>query len=406
MNWIEAFILNCIYILFPICLYLFYFAYSNTFEKKTNSIILDFCLLSMFYLLTRFGILGDIRIAIIFLNVPLLLGYCHNRFLSIVVLSILISYNYILYDYNIVLIIIEYIIYYLLYLLLIKDKKYKTIYIYIFIALKIIFTILNINSNINITQIIFVFISYILFNIISFKVIKKGKEIVKLELTLNELKKEKKIHTSLFKITHEIKNPIAVCKGYLDMFDTNNIEHSRKYIPIIKSEINRTLLLLQDFLDCNHLKINKDILDINLLLEEVQAECKPLIKEYKINYISNIDENELYMEGDYERLKQVLINIIKNSIEASKLDKNSYIKIDTAIHKDKIDIVIEDNGEGISKEGLKKIKQPFYTTKKNGTGLGVTLSTEIIEAHNGKMLYTSSYGNWTKVKLTLPIYKQ
>lgn len=405
MSFIEIFILNIIYILFPLCLYLFYFAYSKTFEKKTNTIILDFCLLSMFYLLTRFSILQDVRISIIILNVPLLIGYLNKRVLSIFMLSILISYNYMLYDYNLIFIIIEYIIYYLLYLLLINIKENKNLFVYIFIGLNIIFAIVNINNYINVTEIIFIFTSYILFNVISIYVIKKGKEIIKLEITLNELKKEKQIHTSLFKITHEIKNPIAVCKGYLDMFDINNIEHSRKYIPIIRSEIERTLLLLQDFLDCNHLKINKDILDINLLLEDVEEECKPLIKEYKINYISCIDENELYIEGDYERLKQVLINVIKNSIEASKMDKDSYIKVDTIIHKDKIDIIVEDNGEGITKDQLKKIKQPFYTTKKNGTGLGVTLSTEIIEAHNGKILYTSSYGEWTKVKLTLPIYK-
>ena len=100
------------------------------------------------------------------------------------------------------------------------------------------------------------------------------------------------------------------------MFDVNNKNHCEKYIPIIRSEINRTLLLLQDFLDCNHLKLNKDILDINMLLEDVSDSCMPHIKSKKINYISEISNEEVYIDGDYERLKQVFVNIVKNSVEA------------------------------------------------------------------------------------------
>ena len=190
------------------------------------------------------------------------------------------------------------------------------------------------------------------------------------------------------------------------MVDINNKDHGRKYIPIIRSEINRTLILLQDFLDRNHLKINKDILDINMLLSDVEEECRPLVNSKKINFISNIDyDEELYLDGDYERLKQVLVNIIKNSIEAIKVKDDSYIEINSDIINDKIHIVIEDNGEGIKKEDLKKIKEPFYTTKKDGTGLGVTLSFEIIKAHNGTITYKSVYHKWTKVEIVLPLNK-
>ena len=82
---------------------------------------------------------------------------------------------------------------------------------------------------------------------------------------------------------------------------------------------------------------------------------------------------------------------------------DSYIEVNTQIIKNNIHIIFEDNGEGIAKEILKKIKEPFYTTKKNGTGLGITLSTEIIEAHNGKITYSSKEGEWTKVEVILPI---
>ena len=101
-------------------------------------------------------------------------------------------------------------------------------------------------------------------------------------MNIKEIERNKQIKTSLFRITHEIKNPIAVCKGYLDMFDKDNQDHFKKYIPILKDEINRTLLLLEDFLAMNKVKINKDIIDINLLIEEVVKNIKMLCTKNNI----------------------------------------------------------------------------------------------------------------------------
>lgn len=412
MNFIETFILNAIYILFPLILYLFYFAYNKAVEKEVQNVVLDFCLLTSFYLTIRFGTLANIQISILILNIPLLIAFLYKRDLSILILSICIIINYYhIYSNFVFVCLIEYVIYYFIYRKIIKKDNDNNLFIFIFVIFKLMFTLIfifvlkqtDIYLEIGVFRVIAYFILFVILNYIVIAILKRGEKIVKLEMTLKELQKEKQIRTSLFKITHEIKNPIAVCKGYLDMFDVNNEKHSRKYIPIIRSEINRTLLLLQDFLDCNHLKINKDILDINLLLEDVEDECGPLLESKKINYISNIDEDEIYIDGDYERLKQVFINIIKNSIEAIIPKDDSYIEVNTQIIKNNIHIIFEDNGEGISNELLEKIKEPFYTTKKNGTGLGITLSMEIIEAHNGKIIYSSKEGEWTKVEVILPI---
>ena len=219
-------------------------------------------------------------------------------------------------------------------------------------------------------------------------------------MNIKELEKEKQLRTSLFKITHEIKNPIAVCKSYLDMFDINNKGHI-KYIEILKDEMNNILLLLQDFLAMNKIKIQKEILDINLLLEDVIKQFEPVLKEKNIKFIYNICEEEVFIEGDYNRLNQVLINMIKNSIEA--IEYKGTIKINYEINKD-FKIIIEDNGIGIPKDELEKIKEPFYTTKKNGTGLGVSLSIEIINAHNGKLQY-EILKKGTRVIIELPIYE-
>ena len=115
----------------------------------------------------------------------------------------------------------------------------------------------------------------------------------------------------IFKITHEIKNPIAVCKGYLDMIDVNNKEKTIKYVNNIKGEIDKTLILLQDFLSLRKIQINKDIIDINLLLEENLDVLLNYAKSKNVDLSYNLFEDEVYIDGDYNRLGQVIINIVK-----------------------------------------------------------------------------------------------
>lgn len=407
MDYIETVILNCIYILFPLFLYFLYFAYTKAFDKNTTKIVLNFCVLSSFYLVIKFGP-ENILLRLLFLNIPIILAYYYDKKMSSILLSIYMIIIYSHFSNDVLMFMIfNYIICFLLKYKINSSKIHITIFtLFQIISVLVLKYSFNAFKDFSTNDIIVNSIVFIITNLICLFSLKKIKEIVKLEMTMKELKKEEQIRTSLFKITHEIKNPIAVCKGYLDMFDINNKDHARKYIPIIRSEINRTLILLQDFLDCNHLKVNKDILDINMLLNDVEEECRPLVNSKKINFISNIDyDEELYLDGDYERLKQVLVNIIKNSIEAIKVKDDSYIEINSDIINNKIHIVIEDNGEGIKKEDLKKIQEPFYTTKKDGTGLGVTLSYEIIKAHNGSITYTSIYHKWTKVEIVLPLNK-
>ena len=182
-----------------------------------------------------------------------------------------------------------------------------------------------------------------------------------------------------------------------------NSTNYEKYLPILKSEINKTLNLLQDFSACSKIKIEPDIIDISLLIEEITNNLKLMFDKKNIKFIIEQLQEEIYINGDYNRLNQVLLNIIKNSIEAQDENKQSFIKIYTKNTNKNIQIFVEDNGVGISRENLKKISEPFFTTKQNGTGLGVLLSKEIIEAHGGKLEYKSKENIGTTVKITLPI---
>lgn len=409
MNLFEFTIIHIIFTFFPLLIYLIYVAYSINISKKENNLFLELALFSSFYLVIRYGKMIEIEaLPILMVNVPLLIAYLKKRPLGIIGMSLfLILYYHFYYNYSLLLLLFEYALYFLLFLWKDKNNIANRTMILGFIIIKMIFfgyfSFQNYHGEILhlIIEIITMFLIFVVVTYITIALFQKGEKILKLHMTMKELEKEKQIRMSLFQITHEIKNPIAVCKGYLDMFDVNNKEHSQKYIPILKQEIERTLILLQDFLSIQKIKIEKDIMDMNLLLEEVLASLEPLLKEKKINVSTNIIDDEIYMNGDYNRLKQVFINILKNSIEAMTNEKVHKLRIEVNDLKKEVEVKVIDNGIGIEKENLKKIKEPFFSTKRNGTGLGIFLSSEIIKAHNGKMEFASN-DTGTTVELVFP----
>lgn len=169
----------------------------------------------------------------------------------------------------------------------------------------------------------------------------------------------------------------------------------------MNDEINRSLNIMNDFMEFNKIKLSKDILDINMLINEVSEEMQTICyNRIKIYYNDNGDE--IYVDGDYCRLKQVFINIIKNSIES--INNKGEIKIKSYLKDDKYYIEISDNGSGMDKEILSKIGDMFFTTKVRGSGLGIPLSIEIIKAHDGSIKYSSVKNKGTKVLIKLPIY--
>ena len=217
-------------------------------------------------------------------------------------------------------------------------------------------------------------------------------------LFLREFEEKNNDDTIIFQIAHEVKNPIAVCKGYLDMLDTTKKDKINKYIPIVKSEMNRALTIMDDFLNLKRLTVQKDIMDLYMLIEDVDATMQSILSSKNVLLEIPTIDDELLIDGDYERLKQVFINLIKNAYEANA----NKIKIDVRTKRDYIEVDIIDNGDGISTKNLKKIGQLFYTTKIKGTGIGVNMSKEIIKLHQGTIKYIPNNEKGITVSLVIP----
>lgn len=409
MLFFDNIIIYLIFLLFPIFLYLIFLTYTKTVNKKASDLLFDLCLISSVYLIIKYYIYFPDKIFLLLVNIPLVIGCIRKRNIFVIILSIIIViYYYKMFNFNILFTSLEYlfyIIYFLIFNYKFKNKNSTklinnfTFFKGIVLSFEIFYIIpgednfLVVIYSLFILLIIFYVVCYL-----SVKLMEKAEQILFLNKVLNQLDKEKELRNSLFKITHEIKNPIAVCKGYVDMFDYKDIEKCKKYNNIIKNELNRTLTIMDDFMDYTKIKVNLDVIDLNMLLMEVIDSFNLIFKINNIELINNIKDDEIYINGDYDRLKQVFVNIIKNSIEAIE-GKKGIIKISLKEKNKQVIVNISDNGCGMDKDVLNDINKMFYTTKKNGTGIGVPLSNEIIHLHNGKITYTSLKNTGTQVEI-------
>lgn len=406
----ENIILLFVFLFFPITCYLIYITHLSNMDRKEQSILLDISLISALFLIIRY--INDKSIYILlFYNIPLLIAYLKGKIPTIIALSITIVFFYNLYiSIPLIILSLEYLLYFIIYLYISKYKSKSTNYINIFVAIKIfmisfiIFYIINPNGSI-ISNLIYLIITstlFIVFTYLSLFLFEKGEDITNLYSIMKESKKDKLLFESLSKLTHELKNPISVCKGYLEIIDKNGYQKAPKYLPIISSEIERSLSVINDFSSLGKLKeLNKEEVDLQVLLEEIITILNPLFKKYNANIYLNVKQ-DIYLSLDYLRMKQVFVNILKNALEARKEEEPLNVLIEVKKSLKAIKITIKDNGIGMDKNTLDKITEIFYTTKANGNGLGVVLSKEIIEMHNGTITYKSQKDKGTTVTITLP----
>ena len=408
MNYIKTVILDGMSVLFPLCLYLVYIAYIRSIDAKEGKVPFSIAILVSLFSLMYFDDLQNYNTNTFF-STPLLISYLSKRDKTAIIISIILMILYHqIHDISIIVLACLYISYYLAYKYLEKKSNFVRNYSIAFCILKCIYAtsilILVIRPN-DIAhhfyfQIFFGSIVLTVFSFLSFFFFIKSKKILEINTTFKELDKEKKLRASVFKLNHELKNPLAVCNGYLEMFPEASKKDQDKYIEIMQNEIKRSLTIINDFSSLGKIKnIEVEEIDICYLLEEIKEILEPLFKKNKAKI--EIPDDEIYVEGDYNRLKQVFINLFKNSLESKRKED---LVVNVKIKEDNNDCIIsmKDNGNGMSKETLEKIYNDFFTTKETGTGIGIPYIKEIIELHHGTLTYKSRENRGTTVLITLP----
>lgn len=404
---------SIVFILFPFLCYIIYIAYCNDINKKESNLLLSVVLFASMYISAKQKLIDSSQYLypypILMFNIPLLIAYMRDKYKCAVMMSIFIIFNYAtVFGLNIVICILEYLLYFAVFKILSKFKNPNTKYIYILLFCTIKITMcttilsLSITDSTIITRYLVLIVPFIFSTILIVNLLEKSERVINLNITIKELEREKQLRNSLFNIAHEIKNPLAVCKGYLEMMDFKNKNHE-KYIPIIQNELKRSVTLMNDMLNMTKIKIEPDYMDINVLLEDIMLCIKPLIRNKNIKIKMRLAKNEMYIYADYTRLKHVFIDIIKNSIESlNKTKREKVINIDVTLKKNKILTTIKDNGVGMTKQELKQMNMPYYIPDSKNKALGLTLSNEIIKCHKGEIEYFSKENKGTIAIITLP----
>ncbi|MBI9054596.1 MAG: ATP-binding protein [Bacteroidales bacterium] len=241
-------------------------------------------------------------------------------------------------------------------------------------------------------------------------------ENIRAELDLEEEKAWQKIFRVL---THEIMNSIgpirSLTASVLKIFSTNNEaktlnqlneEDIKVAVTGLRSIDNRNKGLtsfVSDFKKLMRIPDPKiEQIETNYFVNEIFPLLQELCDEKKIKIIYKPLIKSNFISIDKEQISQVLINLVKNAVEAID-SENGRIEINSAREENNIRLSINDNGEGISQEVLSEIFIPFFTTKKGGSGIGLSLSRQIIRNHNGELRISSKENEGTKCDLILPI---
>jgi PAS domain S-box-containing protein len=203
-------------------------------------------------------------------------------------------------------------------------------------------------------------------------------------------------------VAHEIRNPLTSMKGYAEFLTLDEKDPERlEFMNIILDEIERVNTIVEDFMVLAKPKmIELEEKNVVPVIKNVISLLEFEARKKHVRLSFECEHEIIQIECDENRLKQVFLNFIKNGIEA--MPNGGELHIRTMIHDNNVQISIQDTGIGIPEDKLKKIGEPFYSTKKNGNGLGLMVSFKIIENHNGKVFVESEPNKGTTFNILLP----
>ncbi|MCM3785214.1 HAMP domain-containing histidine kinase [Neobacillus mesonae] len=224
-----------------------------------------------------------------------------------------------------------------------------------------------------------------------------------LEVFNNELQRSEKIKIIselAASVAHEVRNPLQVTRGFLQLMGKQENFTNRKYVGIALEELDRASEIINDFLtfakpEFDHIRL------INLAEEfnHIEGVLVPMANLEGGVLTMDVPEN-LWVRGNTSKFKQAFINILKNSIEA--LQGSGEVKVKAYARGKEIFIHVQDNGVGMDEQELMRLGEPYFSNKTKGTGLGMMVTFRIIEAMDGSIEYSSEKGVGTEAVVRFP----
>ena len=241
-------------------------------------------------------------------------------------------------------------------------------------------------------------------------------EIGELAKTLNAMSdeiinKDRIKNDFISSISHELRTPLTSIKGWavvLKDAKEDEKELMEDGLNIIENEADRLAKMVEELLDFSRyisgrITLDKDVFDITQTCLDISKQMRPRAKSNNIELITELPEESILINADENRIKQLLINLLDNAIKFTS-DKG-WVKFQMIREADLVQIMVSDNGMGMTKEELAHVKEKFYKGKhsKSHSGIGLSISDEITKLHQGKLEIFSEENIGTTVKVSLPL---
>ena len=241
-------------------------------------------------------------------------------------------------------------------------------------------------------------------------------EIGELAKTLNAMSdeiinKDRIKNDFISSISHELRTPLTSIKGWAVVLkDAKEDEKDliEDGLNIIENEADRLAKMVEELLDFSRyisgrITLDKEVFDITQTCLDISKQMKPRAKSNNIELITELPKESILINADENRIKQLLINLLDNAIKFTS-DKG-WVKFQMLEENNFVQIMVSDNGMGMTKEELAHVKEKFYKGKhsKSHSGIGLSISDEITKLHNGNLEIFSEENIGTTVKVSLPI---
>lgn len=204
-------------------------------------------------------------------------------------------------------------------------------------------------------------------------------------------------------IVHDLKNPLITILGFARRLQAGKGDRETGIQTIIDSASQMEEIVTNVLNFARPIQLNTKEEDIRRVVEQAAAWCQNKAEAAKVNMSNELPADPILVSVDPLNLQRALTNLISNAIEASREGQKVSLSLKT--EKEKILILIRDQGAGMDQETLENVFIPFYSKKPQGTGLGMAIVKKVVEAHDGKILIHSQPGRGTEVRIELPLKK-
>ncbi|WP_342388467.1 two-component system histidine kinase PnpS [Salinicoccus bachuensis] len=215
-------------------------------------------------------------------------------------------------------------------------------------------------------------------------------------------------------VSHELKTPVTSVRGFSETLMSGEVtdeETTQQFLKIIHDESQRLDRLIKDLLNLSKIEkkempLNLETINMTALVHEVSVTLQGVIEEKKTRLLLPDPSKDLHLQGDEDRLRQIILNLVGNGINYTA--EGGTVKVSLKENVDKVRLIIQDDGIGIPEESLPRIFERFYRVDRarsrhsGGTGLGLAIVKHLIESHHGRIEVESREGEGTTFTVTLP----